>query len=46
MSIDGRIVFEVGVHWFALDYVRIPIQRKAMAKDPCHAGAAQKIMTS
>jgi hypothetical protein len=50
--IDGRIVFEVGPDRFAIDYAItelkqkpaqvIPIQRKAMANEPRHAGALRR----
>jgi hypothetical protein len=51
--IDGpRIVFEVGADRFAIDYAItelkqkpaqvIPIQRRAMAKKPRHAGALRR----
>jgi hypothetical protein len=50
--IDGRIIFEVGADRFAIDYAItelnqkpaqvIPIQRKAMAKEPRHAGALRR----
>jgi hypothetical protein len=50
--INGQIVFEVGPDRFAIDYTItklnqkpaqvIPIQRKAMAKEPRHAGALRR----
>jgi len=49
---DGRIVFEIGADRFAVDYSItelnqktaqvIPIQRNAVAKKPCHAGAFKR----
>ncbi len=49
---DGRIVFEVGLDRFAINYAItklnqrpaqvIPIQRKAMAKEPSRADALRR----